>query len=228
VAELTRGSLHHAIVRHFVDCGYAPAHASLCRQFGVSAETMTVALQDLASYHGVVLHPHTPEVWIAHPFSSAPTLFSVRAGERQWWSNCAWCALGVTALIGGNNVTIDTVLGADSKPAVIHIDDHRVREDLVVHFPVPMARAWDNVVYTCSVMLAFTSAGDVDEWSRRHSIVRGDVQPMQRVYDFARVWYGRHLDEDWRKWTTDEARGIFNRFGLIDPIWYLPSTSERF
>jgi hypothetical protein len=54
------------------------------------------------------------------------------------------------------------------------------------------------------------------------------VQPIQRVYDFARVWYGRHLDEDWRKWTTDEARAIFERFGLTGPIWQLAASSARF
>ena len=36
-------------------------------------------------------------------------------------------------------------------------------------------------------------------------------QPIQRVYDFAEVWYGRHLDPDWRKWTIEEASGIFKR-----------------
>jgi hypothetical protein len=48
------------------------------------------------------------------------------------------------------------------------------------------------------------------------------------VYDFAEVWYGRHLDPDWRKWTTEEARVIFTRFGFEGPIWQLPKTVERF
>jgi hypothetical protein len=228
VTPLTRGSLHHAILRKFIDAGYPPTTSALCEQFGVSAEDVVNALRDLADYHGVVLHPHNSEVWIAHPFSSAPTLFSVRQGERQWWGNCAWCALGVAGLIGGDGVTIQTTLGADASPVTIHIDRQRVREEVFVHFPIPMARAWDNVVYTCSTMLVFARDSDVDGWSRRHAIPRGDVQPIQRVYDFACAWYGRHLSQDWRKWTTEEARELFQRFGLTGPIWNLPPSDTRF
>lgn len=57
-------------------------------------------------------------------------------------------------------------------------------------------------------MLVFESEGAIDTWSERHAIPRGSAQPIQRVYDFAEVWYGRHLDLDWRKWTTEEASYI--------------------
>jgi hypothetical protein len=226
--SLTRGSLHHAILRKFIDDGYPPTTSELCARFGVDADRVQSALHDLAAYHGVVLHPHNSEVWIAHPFSSAPTLFDVRKGGCHWWGNCAWCALGVAALVGGHGVTIQTTLGADADPTTIHIDDQHVRENLLVHFPIPMARAWDNVVYTCSTMLVFGADSDVDVWSRRHAIPRGDVQPIQRVYEFAAAWYSRHLNDDWRKWTTDEARELFQRFGLGGPIWQLPRSDERF
>jgi hypothetical protein len=227
VPPLTLGSLHHAIVRNFIDDGYAPTHPQLCERFGVAAAAMTKALRDLEAYHGVVLHPHLPEVWIAHPFSSAPTLFCVQQLERRWWGNCAWCALGVAALVGGNAV-IHTMLRAEGAPALIHIDDHRVRENLVVHFPIPMTHAWDNVVYTSSTILVFATDTDVNAWSQRHAILRGDVQPIQRVYDFARVWYGRHLEDEWRKWTTDEARDLFEHFGFTGRIWHLPASDQRF
>jgi hypothetical protein len=32
----------------------------------------------------------------------------------------------------------------------------------------------------------------------------------------------------WTKWTTEEARQLFDRFGLTGPIWALPATDERF
>jgi hypothetical protein len=225
---LTHASLHHAIVRELVERGHAPSRAQLCERFGVDDAAMTAALHDLAAYHGVVLHPHAAEVWVAHPFATAPTPFVVRHGARMWWGNCAWCSLGIAALLGGDGVTIDTTVGAEGKPVTIHVDGHRVAEELLVHFPVPMTRAWDNVLFTCSVMLAFADQAAIDDWSRRHALPRGDAQPIQRVYDFARVWYGRHLDEDWRKWTTDEARAIFERFGFAGPVWELPRSGERF
>ena len=36
--------------------------------------------------------------------------------------------------------------------------------DFLVHFPVPMTRAWDNVIYTCSVMLLFRTEEEVNDW----------------------------------------------------------------
>lgn len=225
---LTRASIHHAILRSFVTRGQAPSHAELTASFGVEPDTMTAALQELAAYHGVVLHPHAHEVWIAHPFSSAPTTFVVRHEDRLWWGNCAWCSLGIAALLGGEGVTIETTLGAEGRPVAIHVEEHQVREDLVVHFPIPMARAWDNVIFTCSTMLVFANESDVDAWSTRHALPRGDVQRIQKAYDFAREWYGYHLAPEWRKWTTDEARRLFEKHGLRGPIWELPRTADRF
>jgi hypothetical protein len=131
-------------------------------------------------------------------------------------------------LLGGDDVTIDTTLGAEGQPVTAHVDGGRVREQFWVHFPVPMARAWANVIYTCSTQLVFDSEAAVELWSARHAIPRGDVQPIQHAYDFAAVWYGRHLDPDWHKWTTEEARSIFARFGFTGPTWDLPLVAGRF
>jgi Alkylmercury lyase len=226
--ELNSATLHHAILRHLVDRGCAPSLASLARNFGVDTGVMAAALRELQDMHGVVMHPHVPEVWIAHPFSTAPTPFAVRHGARVWWGNCAWCSLGVAALVGGTDVTIQTTLGAEGQPVTVHVDGERVLEDLWVHFPIAMTRVWDNVVYTCSTMLVFDSELAIDGWCARHALPRGDAQPIQRAYDFASIWYGRHLDPDWSKWTLDEARQIFNRLGFRGPVWALPESGQRF
>lgn len=174
--ELNSATLHHAILRHLADRGFAPSVASLARDFEVHTDVMVRALRELQDVHGVVLHPHAPEVWIAHPFSTAPTPFAVKHAARIWWGNCAWCSLGVAALLGGSDVTIQTTLGAEGQPVTIHVDGGKVRETLWVHFPIPMARAWDNVVYTCSTMLVFDSGPAIDEWCARHGIPKGDVR----------------------------------------------------
>jgi hypothetical protein len=70
------------------------------RSFGVAGSRMADARHTLAEHHGVVLHPGSDEIWVAHPFSTAPTGFRVRAGSREWWANCAWCSLGVVEVAG--------------------------------------------------------------------------------------------------------------------------------
>ena len=225
---LNNSCLHHIIMRSLVDQGYAPTSGELAAHFGVSRENMAAALSELQNYHGVVLHPHCPEVWVIHPFSTAPTNFLVRRGEQIWWGNCAWCSLGIAALLGGDGICIDSSLGAEGVSVRAHVDGGRVREDLLVHFSVPMTRVWDNVLYADSTVLFFETSAQIEGWTKRHRIARGDTQPVQRVYELAASWYGHHLDQDWHKWSTAEARDIFARLQLGGPIWDLPATDERF
>jgi hypothetical protein len=228
VHTLDKISLHYVIMRHLMQHCYAPTSDALATHFGVEREEVASAMSALQEYHGLVLHPHCPEVWVIHPFSTAPTCFTVRHGERSWWGNCAWCSLGIAALLGGNGVSIESSLGADSSPVTVHVEGGRVREDLLVHFPVPMTRVWDNVIYADSTVLFFESDDQIDSWAKRHRIARGDSQPIQRVYHLGAAWYGRHLDEHWHKWTMEEARAIFTKCGLSGSIWELPHSSERF
>jgi len=161
-----------------------------------------------------VLHPNSRRVWAIHPFSLAPTPFLVQSGARKWWGNCAWCSLGIAALIDAP-CTITTSLGAEEERVVISVANGRASpSDLVVHFPIPMRRAWDNVVYTCSTMLVFRDESQVREWSLRHRIDVGDIQPIGRVFEFARRWYGDHLRADWRKKSVDEAHALFAELGF--------------
>src|SRR5512141_2956360 len=103
----TQGQLHSAILQHVIDHGVAPDVDALSTLFGVSGSVIETALRALADDHGVVLHPHAPSVWIIHPFSLAPTSFLLRAGDDEWWGNCAWCALGAAGLLD-RDVTITT------------------------------------------------------------------------------------------------------------------------
>ncbi len=226
--QLSNSSLHHRILAHLVEQGFAPSVGELAEYFGVPRETAVEALRQLEREHGVVLHPLTAEVWIIHPFSTAPTNFWVESARGAWWGNCAWCSLGIAALLR-ETVTITTTLGGESEQIALHVVDGRLVDDrYLVHFPVPMRQAWDNVVFTCSTMLVFDSEDAVDAWCARHHLPRGNVQPIAKVWELAKVWYGRHLDENWVKWTAGEARAIFESFDLRGPTWDVPATVERF
>lgn len=226
--NLTHGLLHHTILKFIIANGFAPNIDELSSLLDVTEADVVAALHALQDYHGVVLHPGTSRIWVIHPFALAPTNFVVRTADQEWWGNCAWCSLGVAALLK-QDVTISTRLGADRAPVELHIrDGSLVERDYVVHFPIPMTQAWDNVTYTCSTMLLFQNEADIDRWSKQHRIAKGDVQPLQNVWAFAQVWYGNHLNPQWEKWTNREARAIFERFGLTHEIWHIPQTDTRF
>ncbi|HLP31034.1 MAG TPA: alkylmercury lyase family protein [Geothrix sp.] len=225
---LNLSTLHQAIMEHLVERGAAPTLATLAGRFGTGEEAVGRKLLDLQAEHGVVLHPGTTDIWVAHPFSTAPTLFSIESERGHRWSNCAWCSMGAAALLGGE-VRITTTLGGESRQVTVEISGGELqRDDLFVHFPVPMRKVWDNVIYTCSVMLVFDSVPAIDAWCERHGIPRGDVQPLRNVWEFAKVWYGNHLKADWTKWTAEEAGALFRQFGLEGETWELPGGNTRF
>ena len=79
---------------------------------------------------------------------------------------------------------MDATLGKLRLPyeTTIEIRDGQLSHpDLLVHFPIPMQQAWDNVTYTCSNMLLFESRDDIIDWCRRHQMPVGDIQPLQRI-----------------------------------------------
>ena len=58
----------------------------------------------------------------------------------MWWGNCAWCSLGIAALLK-DDVSITTSLGAHGEQVIIHIKGGEVQEkDLYIDCDVQMYR----------------------------------------------------------------------------------------
>jgi len=225
---VTNSNLHYTILKGIIENGYAPSLKALSNKLQVEEDAIIKGLYELEAYHGVVLHPKEPKVWVIHPFSLAPTNFYVESTKGKWWGNCAWCSLGIAALLK-TNLKITTTIGGETKQIVIHIiNGEIVEKEYFVHFPISMKNAWDNVIYTCSNMLIFENEQQVDRWSQQHQISKGDVQPIDKIWQFSKKWYGNHLDPNWKKWTIAEAKQLFQEFGLTHKIWALEDSKERF
>jgi hypothetical protein len=219
--------VHHAIMQSFVARGFAPTVDEVAQATAVAPDRVRDAFRQLRDTHGLVLHPGTDAIWIAHPFSASPTGVWVKGAERSWWAPCMWCAMGICVL-AAPTATIHARLGGEEEAVAIGVTDGEVENDAVVHFPFPPRAAWDNVVHFCASVLAFRSARDVERWAARHRYPVGAVVPLRTVLRLGRAWYGRHLDEDWRKWTTLEAQAIFEDVGLVGDFWRLPTTNGTF
>ena len=226
--NLNNSSLHFVVIDILLDRGYAPTVDELSHRFEAERSEMVSALKRLEDYHGVVLHPDSNEIWVMHPFSTVPTGFLVSNGQREWWGNCAWCSLGLAAL-AKQPVRIKTSPGFDRSPITLTINDDELDDhSYVVHFPIPMANAWDNVIATCSMMLLFDDDAHVDEWCAKHGKQKGDVRPIAQIWEFAKDWYGKHASPDWKKPTAAEAAALFAEHGLDGPIWSLPKADGHF
>jgi hypothetical protein len=220
--------VHHAFMDPLLRLGRAPGTVEVAERLGLGPDEVAAVLGQLAANHGVVLHPHSHEPWIMHPFSLSPTATWVEHGALGWWAPCLWCAFGVAGLAGGTAV-IHTRLGGEHKGAVIDMVEGEItQESLVVHFSIPPRDAWNNVHHFCATVLAFEHSSDVPGWCERHALPFGAVAPIQSIANLGRQWYARHCDPDWRKWTGAQAGAIFDDAGLTAPFWQFDRSERPF
>jgi hypothetical protein len=214
--------IHQALMRSFVDRGCASSAEQIAADLQVSCGEVVAGLHRLHAGHGLVLHPGSNSVWVAHPFSASPTGVWVASGSRGWWAPCIWCGLGIVAL-AAPDADVHLRIAGESKAATILLRDGQLAsEELVIHFPIPARHAWDNVVHWCATVLPFERAEDVAPWCARHELPQGAILPLRTVFALAQAWYGPYLEPDWEKWTRAEAQAIFERVGLQGEHWQLP------
>ena len=105
------------------------------------------AYERLHERHALFLDPQTREVRMAFPFSAVPTRFLVRANGRSYLANCAWDMLGVPAALH-SDAEIEAHYTEDGSPARLSVEGGQLRGDGVVHFPLPLRRWYDDLVFT--------------------------------------------------------------------------------
>ena len=139
--------LRRFIYRHFIRQGSAPAVARMATALGWSARKTRAALRQLAATHAFVLQENG-ELWRAAPFSAVPTSFSVQIGNRSWWANCIWDALGIPAMLH-QDACIEASCGCCNHEMGLRVSQGKlVRTQGVIHFAVPAARWYDDIVFT--------------------------------------------------------------------------------
>lgn len=149
-------SVRLAILGAFIGGGPAPTIASVADALGARRAETAAAFERLAAGHVIVLAPGTREIVMSAPFAGGPTDFVVRVGARSYDANCVWDALGIPAMLGGpagQAVDADVATRCADCGAALAL---RVRSgiveadppDAVVHFAVPAARWWADIVFT--------------------------------------------------------------------------------
>ncbi len=154
-----------------IETGACPTNETLAELLGLSLVEVEDGLCALAQEHGVVLHPYAVRPWVVHPFSLTPTLNWIESDRLGWWAPCIWCSMGIGTIVGGS-VTTYTRIGAERAPITIHMQDGTLKdnEDLVVHFPIPPAHAWQNVHEHCAMVLPLRASGDIPIWCDQHRL----------------------------------------------------------
>ena len=124
--------LRRAIFVAFAETGappppalYAPRHAELSK---------------LEERHVLVLREG--RIWMAHPFAAHEEGARVVAGDREWWGNCAWDALGIVAALGLREASVE----ADG--TTVEVADGAVAGEAWFQVAVPAASWWADIEFT--------------------------------------------------------------------------------
>lgn len=144
--DLLDGRMRVEVYRGFVEDSRPPSPDEIARALGHPQIEIEAALHRLAEDHALVLAPGTPYVWMANPFSAIPTPFEVEVGDRRYFGNCIWDALGIPACLDAD-ASIRTYCPDCSEPLSLDIRDGALEPsaDGVIHFAVPAARWWDDI-----------------------------------------------------------------------------------
>ena len=136
------------VYSQMVETSAAPTVAQTACALSRAESEIEAAYRALADAHMLVLRPNSHTVWMAMPFSNMQTAFTVIAGGRAYYANCAWDAFGVPALLG-IDARIFTTCADCGGVLERKVSNGTLPETRgLVHFALPARRWWDNVGYT--------------------------------------------------------------------------------
>lgn len=135
-----------AVYRKIVDEGSPPTVSEVADGLGITTSEIEASFHRLAEDHVLVLAPGTSSIWMASPFSAIPTPFQVEVGDRRYFGNCIWDALGIPVCLRMDG-RIRTSCPDCSEPLSLDVRDGSLdaSSDHVIHFEVPAARWWDDI-----------------------------------------------------------------------------------
>ncbi len=107
------------------------------------------AFHSLAQKRLLVLEPGDPtRIRMAPPFSGIETPHTAVVDGRPYFANCAWDALGVAAALHRDADIFSTCADCGDRLAYRVCDLAPVAQECAVHFAVPAARWWDDIIFT--------------------------------------------------------------------------------
>ncbi|HSS47696.1 MAG TPA: organomercurial lyase [Thermoanaerobaculia bacterium] len=129
--------------------GKAPSSVEVARSLGAAVEEVEAAFQRLHKKRLLVPEPGDPSrIRMAPPFSGVKTAFLVKARQRVYYANCVWDALGIAAALKEDAIA-EAADGHTGEPMTLEVrNGEPVPQECAIHFAVPAARWWNDIIYT--------------------------------------------------------------------------------
>ena len=140
--------VRHFVYNCFADTTLPPSVDDTAAHFNISPAEAGELYKELNNRHAFFLEPETLTVRMANPFSAIPTDFKVHSNGKTYYANCAWDMLGIPAVLKCDAV-IETKFTESNEPVQLEVKDGQVtNSELLVHFPLPFARWYDDLTFT--------------------------------------------------------------------------------
>jgi alkylmercury lyase-like protein len=129
--------------------GRMPASVDIALLIGSSIADVEQAFQQLYEKRLLVLEPGTlSRIRMAPPFSGIETQHHVKIEAKLYFANCAWDAFGIAAALK-QDADIESTCADCGETLTFQIRDEKpLPQEGVVHFAVPAAQWWRDIIYT--------------------------------------------------------------------------------
>lgn len=147
--EFTDAALRIHVYEQLIAFGHAPTCAEIAQHFGTTSDAVRARLAALRIGKTILVDPRSGELWMAGPFSAAPSAYRLSDGTTTWYANCAWDMFGVAVLVG-RPLIAETACPDCDGPMVVacHPDRPPVSGSAVIHFLLPARRWYDDIGFT--------------------------------------------------------------------------------
>jgi hypothetical protein len=145
---VTDVELKSALYRFTADNARVPTVGELSAIAGATPADVKAAFKRLYANRVLVLNDDGETIRMAPPFSGVPTQHKVRAGGKEYFANCAWDALGILAALRSDG-EVRSRCEQSLEPIEFRVGKSGPDpEPCAIHFAVPAARWWENIVFT--------------------------------------------------------------------------------
>jgi hypothetical protein len=137
-----------AIYAHIAATTNTPDVAQVAGALGAAPGEIREAFGRLYRKRVLVLEPDGETIRMAPPFSGIATQHRAVVGGKEYAANCAWDALGVPAAL---HAEAEVFSRCEQSLEALHIRVRGGRPEpvpCVIHFAVPAAHWWDDIVHT--------------------------------------------------------------------------------
>jgi Alkylmercury lyase len=137
-----------AVYAHVAESTRVPAVEDVAARMGEPVRAIAEAFTRLRAGRVLFLEPDGRTIRMAPPFSGVPTPHVARVKGKSYFANCAWDVLGIPAALHAPGEA-SSRCGRTGEPIVLRVGEKGPEpEPCVVHFAMPAAHWWRDLVFT--------------------------------------------------------------------------------